>query len=159
MIMITTIIIIIMINAGACAGYRCDRWRHPRKLARLGWHCLSKATCLIRPHLFYACFVVSRLTMICYILRHVWRKPALYKWFPLSGVSSHRSRACHDSVRLGGAHAHRHHRNSDVQTRYGQSSCQDSGFQRVWLKQNLDLLRGGIPRPTGNILEIWVNES
>ena len=28
---------------------------------------LSNTTCLIRPHLFYACFVVSRMTIICYI--------------------------------------------------------------------------------------------
>ena len=26
----------------------------------LGWHYLSKATCLMRPHVFYACFLVSR---------------------------------------------------------------------------------------------------
>ena len=35
----------------------------------LGRRYLSDATCLIRPHLFYACFVVSRITIICYIVR------------------------------------------------------------------------------------------
>ena len=30
----------------------------------LGWHCLSNAACLRWPHLFYACFVVSRITTI-----------------------------------------------------------------------------------------------
>ena len=36
----------------------------------LEWHYLSNATCQIRPHLCYACFVVSRTTMICCFLRH-----------------------------------------------------------------------------------------
>ena len=35
-----------------------------------GWPYLSIATCLMRPRLFYALFVVSRITMICYILHH-----------------------------------------------------------------------------------------
>ena len=34
------------------------------------WHYLSNATCLIRLHLFYACFVVSRITIICYSIHH-----------------------------------------------------------------------------------------
>ena len=33
----------------------------------LGWHYLSNATCLIRPHLFYACFVLSRIIIHCQI--------------------------------------------------------------------------------------------
>ena len=33
------------------------------------WHYLSKTTCLIRPRLFYACFVVSRITITCDIIR------------------------------------------------------------------------------------------
>ena len=36
----------------------------------LGWHFLSDATCLIRPHLFCARFVVSRITPICYMIHH-----------------------------------------------------------------------------------------
>ena len=36
----------------------------------LGRHHLSNATCLIRPHVFYALFVVSRITIICYMIRH-----------------------------------------------------------------------------------------
>ena len=31
----------------------------------IGWHYLSNATCLIRPRLFYALFIVSRIIMIC----------------------------------------------------------------------------------------------
>ena len=44
-----------------------------------GWRYLSNAARLIRPHLFYACFVVSRMTTICYDIHHVRRKPALDK--------------------------------------------------------------------------------
>ena len=32
---------------------------------------LSNATCLIRPHVLYALFIVSRITIICYIIRHL----------------------------------------------------------------------------------------
>ena len=39
-----------------------------RKVALGGTTCV-KATCLIRPHLFYALFAVSKIIMICYILR------------------------------------------------------------------------------------------
>ena len=45
----------------------------------LGWHYFSNATCLIRPHSFYACFVVSRITIIHQLIRHFWRTPALDK--------------------------------------------------------------------------------
>ena len=38
----------------------------------LGWHYLSHATCL-----FYQCFVVSRITVSCYIIRNDWITPAL----------------------------------------------------------------------------------
>ena len=42
------------------------------QLCRLcaGLHYLSNATCLIRPHLFYAYFVVSMITVICFIICH-----------------------------------------------------------------------------------------
>ena len=33
-----------------------------------GWHYLSNATCLMRPRLFYACFVVWRTIVICYTI-------------------------------------------------------------------------------------------
>ena len=36
-----------------------------------GWHYLSNATCLMRPHLFSVFFVVPRVTISCYIIRHV----------------------------------------------------------------------------------------
>ena len=45
----------------------------------LGWHYLSNATCLIRPHVFYALFIVSRIIIICYIIRHCRRTHALDK--------------------------------------------------------------------------------
>ena len=39
--------------------------------AAFGWHYLSNITCLIRPHLFYVCFVVSRVTITYYTIRHL----------------------------------------------------------------------------------------
>ena len=39
--------------------------------ARFGWHYLSDATSLIRPHSFCVFLVVSTITMLCYIIRHV----------------------------------------------------------------------------------------
>ena len=39
-------------------------------LQSLGWHYLSNATCLIRPHLFHALSVVSRITIVCQTIRH-----------------------------------------------------------------------------------------
>ena len=45
-------------------GAMCSRVSGPS----IGWHHLSNATCLIRPHLFHACLVVSRSTIIHYIL-------------------------------------------------------------------------------------------
>ena len=38
-------------------------------VAILGWHYSSNATCLIRPRLFYVFFAVSRITVICNIIR------------------------------------------------------------------------------------------
>ena len=43
------------------------RTAHP--IPSLRGHCLSNAACLIRPHVFYACFVVSRIPIVCYIVR------------------------------------------------------------------------------------------
>ena len=58
-------------------------------LQSIGWHYLSNATCLIRPHFFYVLFIVPRITMICYILSPLLKKAsvrqvALDKWFPLN---------------------------------------------------------------------------
>ena len=39
------------------------------RIHSFGWHYLSNAACLMRPHLFNACFVVPRITIICYIIR------------------------------------------------------------------------------------------
>ena len=44
---------------------------HIKLLRLMGWHYLCKATCLIQPHLFYALFAVSRIIVLCYIIRHV----------------------------------------------------------------------------------------
>ena len=45
----------------------------------IGRHYLSNATCLMQPHVFCACFVVSRSTILCYILRQFWRTSVLDK--------------------------------------------------------------------------------
>ena len=37
--------------------------------AMFGWHYLSNATCLMRPRLLYALCIVSRINILCYILR------------------------------------------------------------------------------------------
>ena len=37
----------------------------------LGRRYMSNATCLMWPHLFYACFVVSWITIICHNICHV----------------------------------------------------------------------------------------
>ena len=56
--------------SGPCpTGATGDRTRRNAEMS-LGWHYSSNATCLMRPHLFYAFFVVSRITMTCYIIRH-----------------------------------------------------------------------------------------
>ena len=40
-------------------------------VAHLGRHCLSNATCPMRPRLFHACFVVSGIPIVWYMLRHL----------------------------------------------------------------------------------------
>ena len=45
----------------------------------LWWHYSSHAARLMRPHLFHACFVVSRITTICQSICHFWRMPTLDK--------------------------------------------------------------------------------
>ena len=51
--------------------------------AVIGWHYLSNATCLTRPRLLYASFMVSWVAVTCYIIRRHWRKPAL-QWFSVA---------------------------------------------------------------------------
>ena len=47
-----------------------DPSEHARRArAQIGWHYLSNATCLIRPRLFYALFAVSRIIIVCYMIR------------------------------------------------------------------------------------------
>ena len=45
----------------------------------IGWHHMSDATCLMRPLLFYAFLVVSRITIIRYTVLHCRRNHALDK--------------------------------------------------------------------------------
>ena len=62
----TCICYIIIIHASGTGSYSQSLngsiWKHAPDM---GWHYLSKATCLTRPHLFYASFVVSRVVVIC----------------------------------------------------------------------------------------------
>ena len=52
----------------AALARRLSSLRPPLRLC-LGWRYLSKGTCLLlRPPSFYVIFVVSRVTMICYII-------------------------------------------------------------------------------------------
>ena len=64
-----------------CNSNSADSWPYgvgiPRSTGNSGWHYLSNATCLTRPRLFYACFVVSGIAKTCYIFRHFRRTPAL----------------------------------------------------------------------------------
>ena len=57
----------------AAAGSPPSAPRPPRRSSAtpLGCHNLSDATCLIRPHLFYTQFIVSRITIICQTIHHV----------------------------------------------------------------------------------------
>ena len=65
------IIIIIIINHDMITS-SCGAGPPPRSVGVvLGWHYLSNATCLIRPHLLYALFIVSRVIISCHIIRHV----------------------------------------------------------------------------------------
>ena len=57
-------------------SYTASRLSSP---AAFGWHYLSTATYLPRPHLFYALFVVSRIIVILHIIR--WAA-ASSSWLP-----------------------------------------------------------------------------
>ena len=68
-------------NSYNCHDYisnrKCHPWAfqgHGGRLLRsprgAGGHSLSNATCLMRLHLFYACLVVSRITIICNTIRY-----------------------------------------------------------------------------------------
>ena len=64
---VTIIIIIIVIIIMFAAA-------EPRLLYLGGIAYLANATCLIRSHLCYAVFMVSRIIMICYFLRHLFEE-------------------------------------------------------------------------------------
>ena len=50
---------------------RCRLTVRYKGAPKCGWHDLSNATCLIWPRSFYVFFVVSRIVIVCGILRHV----------------------------------------------------------------------------------------
>ena len=64
-----------------------------------GWHYSSNATCLIQPHMFYALFIVQRITMVCLtyssLLKNTSvRQVVLDTWFPLIVVMGRRAPLC-----------------------------------------------------------------
>ena len=63
--------------------------------ATVGWHHLSNVTCLTRPHSLHASLVVSRIVMMCYIIRQWWSTRVLDKWFPLNKSRLRKSRLSH----------------------------------------------------------------
>ena len=75
--------------------------------AKLGWHHLSDAACLVQPRLFYACFVLSRTIIICYIARHFEKiqvvPPEKHKTPKGHGAgATRRGFAAHGGARRGG---------------------------------------------------------
>ena len=71
-------------------------YQHSRNVpGSLGWHYLSNATCLMRPHSFYVFFFVSRITILCYIILYVEETSSvrqvvlLDKRFPLMNACSY----------------------------------------------------------------------
>ena len=52
------------------ASERRDLNSRPTAPVKIGQHYLSNATCLMRPRSVHACFVVSRITIICCGIRH-----------------------------------------------------------------------------------------
>ena len=63
-----------------------------------GRHCLCNATCLIRPHLFYALFIVSRITIMNICVRQV----VLDKWFPQRDAGNPQPAPLRSALRLLG---------------------------------------------------------
>ena len=55
------------LHGGALAGVP---QRPQESEALLGWHYLSNATCLVRPHLFCALFVATKIIMSCQMTPH-----------------------------------------------------------------------------------------
>ena len=63
--------IYIYIYTCGCSGTMVNRRVDEEgEVEAVGWHYLSNATRLMQPHLFYASFVVSRITITCYIIYH-----------------------------------------------------------------------------------------
>ena len=55
--------------SNAVPAHTCVYVHYHKMLIVFGWHCLSDPACLMRPRLFYASFVVSRITTIRHIVR------------------------------------------------------------------------------------------
>ena len=59
---------------GARQGSISERLREALRCAALrfrallGWHYLSRASCLIRPHVFHVCFIMSKFITLGYIV-------------------------------------------------------------------------------------------
>ena len=51
-------------------GYNHPGYDHLYVVLNTGRHYLSNATCLRRPRLLHACLVVSRIAILCNIIRH-----------------------------------------------------------------------------------------
>ena len=83
-----------------------------------GWHYLSNATCLIWHHLLYACFLMSRITIVCHIIRHFWRTPALRQIVLDECLPLKRTWYNHTIWSRAYAHAHTHtHAHASMQAR------------------------------------------
>ena len=85
----------------------CPAWPKHQTCAMTGWHYLSNATCLIRPRLFYVLFVVSRIALICYIIRYFWRNCVRQvvsdKWLTLTWGSNFWAPPWRQKLHPGGA--------------------------------------------------------
>ena len=77
---------------------------------KIGWHYLSNATCLIRPHLFYACLVVSRITTLAWLhyspcmKKTSVRQVVLVEWLPLRRSPFPSPALARLARQMGGAH-------------------------------------------------------
>ena len=70
-IIMIPIIDITMISSKAAEPEAAPRWSCTAGSNRRPVDYLSNATCLMRPHLLYVFFVVSRIVTICYNIHHV----------------------------------------------------------------------------------------
>ena len=90
-----------LLNVGSFSESTVTAGRYSRTRTRchqspspVGWRYLSNAASLMRPHLSYVFFAMSRVVIMCYIILHAWRKPALDKWSPLTPAPALALRSC-----------------------------------------------------------------